>query len=284
MSTNARVQVLGSLNRSSVAESPSQRHRIEALRQRGYRGTTIPRHRAFQTVPLNVGRIIVSGILAAVLTVAWLLIRPTIGRLWVLILQTGVERLGLPGTINLIGSQGAYFRTAIPKVNVEAMAPDTTILIGTGIVVLAAFIVSLRMPAWLTPVTYLLRAFCFIQTTAVLFFILFPSYFEHTLSSYMSTMLDSSMFLLSAVPAVLGFTYYIFDVSIRRKILLTLMMMMHLSVLIPLQYMTHIYIIARWSLLFMPALYIMFGLLVQVAIFIAFYSWGMSWTQDDQRL
>src|SRR6516162_10998393 len=88
MSTNARVQVWESLNRSSGAESPSQRHRIEALRQRGYRGTTIRRHRAFQTVPLNVGRIIVSGILAAALTVAWLLVRPTIGRLWGLILQT----------------------------------------------------------------------------------------------------------------------------------------------------------------------------------------------------
>jgi hypothetical protein len=52
--------------------------------------------------------------------------------------------------------------------------------------------------------------------------------------------------------------------------------MAHLAVLTPLQYLTHIYIISRGSSLFMPVLYIMFGLLPQVGVFIAFYSWGMS--------
>jgi hypothetical protein len=272
---------LASLNRSSVYDNPLVRQRVAELRSRGYRGTTIMRHRAFQTAPLNLGRIIASGILAGVFTVAWLLIRPAVGRLWAFILQTGVGQLGLPGGIRVLESQGAFFATATPQVDVPAMAPDTGILVGTGILIVTALVVSLKLPPWLTPLTYLLRAYCFIQTTAVVFFLLFPSYFKHTLSSYMSTMVDSSMFLLSAIPAIMAFTYYIFDIDLGRKLLLTAFIMLHLTLLVPLQYMAHIYIIAEWSLLFMPALYIMFGLLVQVAIFIAFYSWGMTWKAPE---
>ena len=75
----------------------------------------------------------------------------------------------------------------------------------------------------------------------------------------------------------MAFVYYIFDFSLIRKIFLTVLIMVHLAVFTPLHYLVQLYIIARFSLVFMPVLYTVFGLLLEVMVFIAFYSWGMSW-------
>jgi hypothetical protein len=138
------------------------------------------------------------------------------------------------------------------------------------------------LKASLTPVSYLLRAFCFIQATAVFYFAFFTPYFPHDLPGYISTMLGSSMAFITALPANMSFTFYIFDVTLVRKLQMTFLVMLHLVVLTPLQYLVQVFLIVKLSTLFMPVLYIMFGLLPQIGIFIAF-SWGMSrpgW-QDD---
>lgn len=53
--------------------------------------------------------------------------------------------------------------------------------------------------------------------------------------------------------------------------------MLHLWILIPMQYVAHAYLIHTFSLLYMPVLFLMFGLMIDVFVFIAFYAWGMSW-------
>jgi hypothetical protein len=51
---------------------------------------------------------------------------------------------------------------------------------------------------------------------------------------------------------------------------------------IPLQYLLHACIL-RVSLLFLPILYLAFGPFLDVVVFIAFYSWGMSWSPKLRR-
>ena len=79
------------------------------------------------------------------------------------------------------------------------------------------------------------------------------------------------------MPLVLAMIYFIFDFSLLRKLGLTLVVMLHLAVLIPFQFVIHAYIIHRFSLLFMPILFMLFGLLLEVSVGIAFYGWAMSW-------
>ena len=162
--------------------------------------------------------------------------------------------------------------------------PDDAMLMSLAIVTLGTLYVSLRLPGWLMPLSYFLRVVCFIQSTAILFFAVTPQYFPHTLSTYLSMMLDSTIGFISAIPAIMGFTFYIFDFRLRRKVLLTVLIMAHLVILTPLQYLIHAYVMAKGSLLFMPLLYTMFGLLPQVALFIAFYSWGLSWPGRDEEM
>jgi hypothetical protein len=45
---------------------------------------------------------------------------------------------------------------------------------------------------------------------------------------------------------------------------------------VPLQVLVHALVLQK-SLLFMPVLYIIFGLPVDILVVIAFYSWGMTW-------
>ena len=82
--------------------------------------------------------------------------------------------------------------------------------------------------------------------------------------------------LISLIPALFGATYYIFDFGLWRKFAVTAVTMLHLSVFLPLQILLHALVLHR-SILFMPVLYIILGLPIEVLIIICFYSWGMSW-------
>jgi hypothetical protein len=56
--------------------------------------------------------------------------------------------------------------------------------------------------------------------------------------------------------------------------------MSYLSLLLPVQVLLQAMVLEK-SVLFMPILYIVFGLPVDILIILAFYSWGMSWLSDQ---
>jgi hypothetical protein len=205
------------------------------------------------------------------------MVNPFVARFWALFFENWLPRLGLAATVTVLEIQGTYFDSAIPRVDIAAPMPGTSILVFAGVLIAGALIVSFSLPPSLMPLSYLLRAFSFIHATAVFYFAFFSPYFPHDLPGYLSTMLGSTMAFLSAIPAIMSFTFYIFDIVLVRKLLLTVLIIGHLIILAPLQYLVHCYVIVKWSALYMPVLYIMLGLLPQIAIFIAFYSWGMSW-------
>jgi hypothetical protein len=138
------------------------------------------------------------------------------------------------------------------------------------------------LPKKLTPVTYLLRAVLFIQATALVYFLWEPAKFPHTPDSYMEGLVTYGIALISIVPVLFGLTYYIFRFRLIRKAALTAMTMAHLSVFFPLQILAQAVVLEK-SVLFMPALYIVFGLPVDVMIILGFYSWGMSWPSQTQN-
>jgi hypothetical protein len=148
----------------------------------------------------------------------------------------------------------------------------------TALAIVALSVVAFFLPKRMLPLGYLLWATAFIQATAVFYFTLFPNRFPHDLPSYISTMMTSGLVLISFVPVLLAFTYYFLEPSIPKKLLLTCLTMAHLSLFVPLQYMLQAYLIHKFSLLFMPVLYILFGLFLDVFILIAFYSWAVSWS------
>jgi hypothetical protein len=90
-------------------------------------------------------------------------------------------------------------------------------------------------------------------------------------------MMLAGLFFVGIIPIIYGLIYYIFDETLVKKVWLTLLTMGHLLLVIPLQFFAHAYLIHKFSLMYMPVLFLMFGLMIDVFILIAFYSWGMSW-------
>ena len=112
---------------------------------------------------------------------------------------------------------------------------------------------SFRLPKHALPSIYLLRLVALIQSSSLTYFAVAPTSFPHGVSDYMAHMLMASLGLISLVPTLLGFTFYIFDFGLPRKLLLTLAMVLHLCLVVPLQYLVQACALHWYSLLFMPA-------------------------------
>jgi uncharacterized membrane protein (DUF2068 family) len=130
------------------------------------------------------------------------------------------------------------------------------------------------LPGRLIPIIYLLRGILLVPATALLHFDLLPARFPHTPDSYMQGLVAAGIALISTVPLLFGLTYYIFDFGLWKKALLTAMTMAHLALFLPLQVQA---LFLQKTVLFMPVLYIIFGMPVNILIIIALYSWGMTW-------
>jgi hypothetical protein len=48
--------------------------------------------------------------------------------------------------------------------------------------------------------------------------------------------------------------------------------------------MLHAYIIHEWTLLFLPLMYLLFGTLLDVLMFVSMYAFGMSWRSDAKAM
>ena len=111
-----------------------------------------------------------------------------------------------------------------------------------------------------------------------------PHFFPYTLKIYLLDAMVQCVYMLFLMPLILGMVYYIFDFTLWRKCLLTIMMLGYFIVAIPCQYMLHAYIIHEWTLLFLPLMYILLGIVMDVLMFVSIYAYGMSWQSRKEAL
>jgi hypothetical protein len=166
---------------------------------------------------------------------------------------------------------------SIPVLNVGAAFPAPLDWWIGLILTLVLLVVSFLIPRRYLPISYLLRITAFFQGTAQVYFYFWRDSFPYEAAGYVHGMLIASWMLIGIIPLVLGFTYYIFDFSLWRKMALTLLIMGHETVLVPMQYVMQAFVMYHRTLLFMPLMFFVFSLPLNVLIFIAFFGWGFSW-------
>jgi hypothetical protein len=249
----------------------------DRVRFRGHRGGLIPMHRALAHYGLDRVEIITAVVLVILLSSVWLLLLPQVCHFWTQVLDTGIRVLPLRAEL---GSHEYHLTSnvslVVPYPGMETVFPDTRTWAVTGVVTILLFAVTYFLPSHLVPVIYLLRGALLIQATALVYFGLIPAEFPHTPSGYLQGLLAAGLALISTVPLLFGLTFYIFDFSLINKVSLTAMTMAHLVVFLPLQLLLQALVLQK-TVLFMPVLYIIFGLPLDVLIIIGFYSWGMTW-------
>lgn len=249
-------------------------------RLRGYRGGVIAMHRALARFVLEPLDLVTAALLVLMFSFAWIVSLPRLCRLWAYVLGNGMAILGLHATLGLTEHHiTPYIYFSVPYPRLEGIPPDPRTWWSTAVVVCLAYAATYFFPGRATPVKYLLRAVLLIQFSALLYFLFVGASYPHTPDSYMEGLVSYKIALISFIPALFGLTYYIFIFSAFKKIVLTILAMSHLSVFLPLHILLQAMILEK-SVVFMPVLYIVFGLPLDIVIILAFYSWGMSWVSN----
>ncbi len=240
-------------------------------------------HRALTRFVLEPSDLITAALLVLLFTFAWIVGLPWLCRMWQSIFTTGIRLMSLPCEVGLREHfVTPYLRFAVPFPRMNGISPDAQTWWTTAVVVAMLFAATVFLPKKFTPITYLVRAVLFIQVIALIYFLWMPGKFPHTPDSYMEGIVTYGIALIAIVPVLFGLTYYVFRFRLIRKAALTAMTMAHLAIFFPLQMLAQATVL-RESVLFMPVLYIVFGLPVDVMIILAFYSWGMSWRSETQN-
>jgi hypothetical protein len=263
---------------------PALRREIEDLRHRGVKGGYILNHRALLTSRRGWSKALSSVATSAVLFFAWLYAVKWVSAFWADVLSFWNEALGMGGYVTMIVYElGNIYSFSVPYFHVSSPAPDFVDLTAGWVVTVVLFIATYFLPRRHLPVAYAARVILFFQLCAQVFFTFVPLSFPYSAAGYVHGLLIACLALISLVPIVLGFTFFIFDFSWWRKAGLALLIMSYLVVLVPLQFAAHSVVLHHTSLLLLPVLFFAFGLPINVLIFIAFYSWGSSWRNNLYR-
>lgn len=257
--------------------------RVELLRLRGHRGGFIPRHRALLSSPRHGAKLLTSILLTVVFWLALFVSRGAIARIWYEIIEFWRTVFGMSGYTTDVSYELAGLYFTVPFLHFPAGMPDNLLWWIGAVFVALLLVTSLALPHRYLPLSYFLRITAFFQTTAQVYFAFWLEHYPYSGAGYVHGMLIAGLFLLAIIPAVLGFTYYLFDFSLGRKIGLTLAMIGHLVIMLPLQYFLHAWLMYHYSLLFMPLLFFIAGLPLNVMVFIALFGWGFSWQDRLHR-
>ncbi len=249
----------------------------DPVRTRGHRGGVIPMHRALAHFRLGPMNLVIAIFLFVFFTSIWLVFLPKVCRFWNRVLALGIRALPLHAELGLAEHHlTPLIRFEIPYLRMEPVLPSSQVWWLTCAAMLVLFVATFLLPSRLIPVRYLVRGILLIPATALLYFALQPARFPHTPDSYMEGLVTAAIALISTVPLLFGLTYYIFDFGLLKKAFLTAITMAHLALFLPLQVLLQALVLQK-TVLFMPVLYIIFGMPINILIIIAFYSWGMTW-------
>jgi len=247
-----------------------------ALGSRGHRGGVITMHRALAHFHLGPMNLLTAVSLFLFFSSVWLILLPRVCRFWNRLLAWSLSWLPLHARLEMAQAQVKFLRLQIPCLRIEPVLPDLETWSLTCIVTVLLFALTCFLPRKLMPVAYLARAILVVQASALLFFALWPLRFQHTPNSYLEGLVRAGIGLISVIPLLFALTYYIFEFGMWKKVCLTAITMGHLALFLPFQILLHALILQK-STLFMPLLYIVFGVPLDVMLIIGFYSWGMTW-------
>lgn len=252
---------------------------LDLARRSGFRGGFISNHRALLFSPLDRWKLLQAAAMMTALVVAWYLLLPLISRFWGTTMLAAAEAMRLVGAVNRPEhySLAGLIHFEVPALYVPAgLPPRWAWELGAGLAAVLMAI-SFVLPERFLPLSYLLRFVALVQIVAEIYFALWPDDFPYTAGGYIQTMLVASVVFIWLIPVVLALTYYLFDFTVTQKLLLTGIVMGHQIIMVPLQYVVHALVLYHLSLLFLPVLFFVFSLPLNVFALVAFYGWGFSW-------
>ena len=252
--------------------------RIDSARHTGHRGGLIEPHRSMLVLPTRRGQALNSVLLVLAFVVAWGLVANATTSVWGSLSGFCCEVLGLPVTITTATHDLPLgMHLSVPRLETAAGAPDRGLWWIGMIFTVAVAAISFALPRRWLPLLYFLRLTALVQAGAQLNFAVFPGAFPYDTAGYTEVLFLAMVALIGLVPVIFGMAFFPLDFDRRQQIAIVALTMLYLAVLVPLQFTAHVALIHFGSLLWMPMLFWMAGLSLDVGIVIALYAWAVSW-------
>jgi hypothetical protein len=258
-----------------VTGRPSRR--VSQAREVGYRGGRIAPHRAMIGIEVSWTLLVDMLVLPSIFAVTMILLLDPLTAAWRTFFEAMQVPLGMPGVVATRIAELGPLAVGIPYYTAPSFWPNERDLATGWFVVLALFAISFFVRGRFLPLAYFLRALAVIQTAAQLWFMLAAPPFAYDLPAYMTGQLLYGVVVLVLSPFLVAFTFNIFDFRLSQKLLMSLLLLGHVSVLVPLLAVLHAFVIFKASLLAIPMLFFAFGVLFILFVYVALYGWGMSW-------
>ena len=258
--------------------------KIDNLRFRGFGGTAIQMHRAIKQVKLSRGNLLLAVLLPLVFNLLLLCFLGAVLACWEWLFGFWLGHLARDPAMASHTIDLGLYAVQLNYPQLSAGEPSVgnwmITLFATLIALLGSFLFAAER---LLPLAYIVRACALIQASALAYFYFLPGHFPHDAASALGDALCMAIYFLFLIPWLLGLTYYIFNFSLLQKAGLSAIMLLYFAIALPMQYLMHALVFYHFSLLFVPLLYLVFGIFIDVMMFVALYSWGMSWATPDRQ-
>lgn len=250
---------------------------FDRLHSYSHAGTRIAQHRALHRLPWT-RQTAFRFALPLGFTLLLLAGLEPLLRGWWALFSWWQPRLGLGNEVRFLERDWLgllYYYIPTPVTAADPPSPRVLgIALAATLILMAASHLLLRR-RWL-PVVYVLWALGMFQLVAVGFFVWLPSLFPYTVAEHVGMGLDMGLTLMFLVPWLLALIYYPFGFGLARQIGTTALMVGWLALFLPHQYLVHAAVLQWGTTLWMPLLFIVFGVFLNVVLLIAIYSWAMS--------
>ena len=253
------------------------RARLQRHRYTGTHGTPIHMHRALRHITLSPTALFTIVVLPFL--VDWLLWQhvDSITGLWARIFNFWILKLDLDGGVSFTTLMFLGKPIEVPYPDLLTSLPSPFAIQINILVSVALFALTHFIPKHYLPATYIVRTALLIQISASIYFFFNPGQPPYALPGYITGMLAAGLYMLLLVTPLLAMIYYIFHISLWRKLMVTLLILSYFVVALPFQYLMHTLILSSASMLFMPVLYLLFGALLNTLMFVSCYAWAMTW-------
>lgn len=222
--------------------------------------------RARFTVATFIEMLLVVAIPVAMLTIA----KPQLMLFWQTVIGWWAERLNMP--LALANHHPVDSATWLVW-NGGGLWPTNTVSMVTGIIVLIAFAGTFWMPDRWLPFKYVVRILCTVQASASVFFLLLPKQFPYDITSHLSSMLNAGYVLMVTLPVLLALGWGVLRLPLHQKLLFPVLIEIYFAVMLPHKALLQAVFVQHFSLLIMPMLYLCFGAVFDLMLFVALYSW-----------
>ncbi len=236
-------------------------------------------HRAIRHVAWRPGLLLHMVVLPALLTAGLYNAQAQVYAFWRGYVLWWAEWLGLPLRPNTPlerGDQMGLVWQADPlALGMSGLSIQQGVWLGLALTGLAWGSTVFMRGHWL-PVKYLVRTVCVVQALALAYFVWVPMPFPHGALNHVMNVLDAGYTLLLAIPVLMALGYYTLNLGLGVKLLHTLLIVAFFMVLLPQQALVHLVVLQHLSVVFMPVLYLCFGALFDMMVFVALYAWAAS--------